>query len=462
MKKYFILALALISSIGLAAQDFNQNRIQPYTKNQQFWQYHGQPVLLVGGSSDDNLFQIENLKEELDLIKSVGGNYVRNTMSCRDAGNVFPFELSGKMYNPDKLNKAYWDRLENFLKLTSGRGIFVQIEVWAFHDFAGAWGRNPWNPANNTVFTETNTKLKSEPYGNHTTYKNNFFLSVPKLNNDQLLLSYQQKFVDKLLSISLQYDHVLYCMTNEIFSQYSPEWGWYWAEYIKRKAEEAGVGVEVTEMYQKPDLKHEQHQASLNHPEIFSFVELSQNSANSNQEHWDLLQWTRSQIVQNPRPINHVKTYGGLEGIWTGGPNQGIERFWRNIIGGAASVRFHRPYSGMGISERAQRHIKSASMLAKDYDFFTSVPDANSALLLEREPDEAYLAKNSTEDIVVYFPDGGKVVLDLTKLPKTYKMRWLDLEAAKWFQEKTIQGGGIVRLEAPFAGNWVAIFTVKN
>lgn len=462
MKKYVVFIWAFIFSAGVIAGDFNQKRIQPYVENKSFWQYNGQPVLLVGGSSDDNLFQIENLEEELDLIKSVGGNYVRNTMSCRDLGNVAPFEKSGNKYNPDKMNKEYWDRFEQLLELSHERNIFVQVEVWAFHDFTGAWLRNPWNPLNNNILTETNTQLKSEAYGNANTYKSQFFYSVPKLNNDKLLLSFQQKFVDKLLSISLKYDHVLYCITNEIFSQYSPEWGWYWAEYIKNKANGTGIGVEVTEMYQKTDIKHEQHRASFNRPDVFSYFELSQNSANSDQEHWDFLQWARAQLEDNPRPVNHTKTYGGQYGLWTGGPNHGVERFWRNIIGGAASVRFHRPSSGIGISERAQNHIKSVSMLAKSYDFFSSTPDVQSVLLLERIPDEAYLAKNSKDDIVVYFPDGGKVVLDLTKLPETYVMRWLDLEAAQWFRESEIKGGGIVKLNVPFVGNWVALFSVKD
>lgn len=41
-------------------------------------------------------------------------------------------------------------------------------------------------------------------------------------------------------------------------------------------------------------------------------------------------------------------------------------------------------------------------------------------------------------------------------------MRWLDLEAAKWFQERTVKGGGIIRLEVPFEGNWVALLSVKD
>ncbi len=47
-------------------------------------------------------------------------------------------------------------------------------------------------------------------------------------------------------------------------------------------------------------------------------------------------------------------------------------------------------------------------------------------------------------------------------MPKTYTMRWPDQEASNWFQERTVQGGGIVRLEVPFVGNWIAVLSGKN
>ncbi|MFP4367250.1 MAG: hypothetical protein ACLFQA_09165 [Bacteroidales bacterium] len=463
MKRIFLFTWLILSSANLiVAQSYDQRRIQPYSQNQYFWQYDGRPVLLIGGSSDDNLFQIENLENELDLIRLNGGNYIRNTMSCRDEGNEAPFIKSGDMYNPDSFNEEYWYRFERLLELSAERNIFVQIEIWAFHDFTGYWPDNPWNPSNNTLFTETNTKLKSEPYGHRPTYISHFFRSVPKLNNDKLLLSYQQKFVDKLMSISLKYDHVLYCITNEIFSQYSPEWGWYWSDYIKEKAKVAGIGIEVTEMFQTVDIKHDQHKASLDFPDKFSYIELSQNSFNSNQEHWDFLQWARNYVAQNPRPINHVKLYGGLLGSWTSGPTHGIERFWRSIIGGAASARFHRPPYGIGISERAQKHMLSASMLANEYNFFSSLPDVNSTLLLDRDADEAYLAKNSFKDIVVYFPDGGNVILNLIDFPGTYNLKWLNIEAAVWEGSRTINGGVEIELKPPFFGNWVALLSFEK
>ena len=49
----------------------NQDRIQPYDQNPFYWQHKGRPVLLIGGSVEDNLFQIPNLEAHLDLLKSL-------------------------------------------------------------------------------------------------------------------------------------------------------------------------------------------------------------------------------------------------------------------------------------------------------------------------------------------------------------------------------------------------------
>ena len=215
------------------------DRIRPYLQNPRYWQYKGKPVLLLGGSEDDNLFQVPDLKEHLDLLASVGGNTIRNTMSARaDKGfEVRAFKkLPDGRYDLNQWNEEYWRRLEAMLELTHERDIIVQIEVWAFHDFnKGKWERNPWRPAKNVNYGPANTTLK-DSYGNIGRKAHDFFFSVPKLKNDPIVLRFQQKFVDKILSHSLRYGHVLYCITNEIHPNYSPEWGWYWAGYIRNKA----------------------------------------------------------------------------------------------------------------------------------------------------------------------------------------------------------------------------------
>ena len=64
------------------------DRIQPYPPNPCYWQDKGAPVLLRGGSVEDDLFQIAAIAAHLDLLQAVGGNYFRCTTSSRDRRRV--------------------------------------------------------------------------------------------------------------------------------------------------------------------------------------------------------------------------------------------------------------------------------------------------------------------------------------------------------------------------------------
>jgi hypothetical protein len=413
-------------------------------------------MLLLGGTKDDNLFQIPGLKKHLDLLKSVGGNYIRNTMSSRDEGNVWPFKQVNGKYDLDQWNEEYWNRFERMLKLTRDRDIIVQIEIWAFHDFnLGKWEKNPWRPTGNINYTESNTTLK-DSCGNIGRKAHDFFFTVPKLKNDRVVLRFQQKFVDKILSHSLRYGHVLYCMTNEIHPQYSPEWGWYWAGYIKDKAAAADRKVETTEMYWEIDMKKPQQRASLDRPDVFSFFEASQNSAKTGQENWDNLQFAYDYLAKKPRPINHVKIYGADTSTWKGSTDShATECFWRNIIGGSASSRFHRPPYGLGLSSKAQAHIKSLRMLTNEMDIFTCAP--HNDLLSDRKPNEAYCLANPGKEYAVYFPDGGEVTLDTESLKKPVTVRWLDIMKCRWADAERIEAKSKLTLRCPSRGYWAVL-----
>ena len=60
-------------------------------KNPGYWQYEAKPVLLLGASGDDNLFQMEDPEPHHDSMKAAGANYIRNTL--RD------FVCSGALYH---------------------------------------------------------------------------------------------------------------------------------------------------------------------------------------------------------------------------------------------------------------------------------------------------------------------------------------------------------------------------
>ncbi len=454
-----IIAAAAVQAAGISV----------YEKNPRYWQYKGKPVLLIGGSVEDNLFQIANLKEHLDLLHSVGGNCVRNTMSSRDAGDAQPFKkLDDGKYDLGQWDDEYWRRFETFLELTRQRDIIVQIELWDMWDMhADTWTANPWNPANNVTYTHENTRLKasySRPgYGRNTSHgePHDFFLSVPALNHDRLLLAHQQRFVDKLLSYSLRFDNVLYCISNEIHPQYPPEWGWYWAGYLRKRALAAGRGIEAGEMYWTPDLRNVQHLASLNRPDVYSFFEASQNSAIIDaEENWANLQHIYQRLSSRPRPINNTKIYGAdTGGAWTGNTQNAQEKFWRNIIGGSASSRFHRPQSGLGLSEAAQAHIRSMRMLTDAMDVFVCEP--NNDLLSERSPNEAYCLAEKGRQYAVYFPDGGTVSLDVSQTEGPLQVRWLDVSRSRWQEPLVVRTTKTLQLKAPAKGHWAVLIRAE-
>lgn len=433
-------------------------RIQPLEANPAYWQYKGEPVLPLGGTVEDNLFQIPDLVSHLDLLRSVGGNYVRNTMSGRDEGNVWPYRTDGSLYDLDQWESEYWNRFARFLALTAAREIIVQIEVWATWDFYHAnWERHPYNPKCNVTYTAEQSGLPEvfeTPPFRPDEGKHPFFWSVPAENNLPVALEHQQRFVDKMLSYSLKCDHVLYCMDNE--TSVTPEWGTYWSEYIKAKAKEAGVGVETTEMWDKWDLAHAQHDALFDHPETYSFADVSQNNHQKGQTHWDNAQKQRARIRASGsvRPMTSVKIYGGEESPF-GDARDGMERFWRNIFGGLASARFHRPNGGLGLGEKAQANIRSLRSLTNRMDVFTCEP--HNDLLSDRESNEAYCLAHPGREYAVYFPDGGEVTLDASAHCGPLAVQWLRIMDSEWKEAEPLPEGDRVKLSCPSRDYWAAL-----
>lgn len=201
----FTVMMALTSGAAFADA---ADRIQPYSENSYYWQYKGEPVLLLGGSWQDNLFNHPiGLEEHLVLLESVGGNYVRNTMSHRNQGNLFaytqragpgiPLEEDGK-FDLDVFNVDYWLRFDDFLRMTHERDIIVQIEVFDPHDHfrdhqsLGGWSKHPFNPANNVNFTsdESGLPISANYRPIATPSAHPFWLAVPALENNELVLRY--------------------------------------------------------------------------------------------------------------------------------------------------------------------------------------------------------------------------------------------------------------------------------
>jgi hypothetical protein len=495
-KMVFMIIWFLLINMPVMAQS-----IQPYSEIRYYWQYKGKPILLRGGSERFSPFQWEEAWQEqhLNLLVASGGNYIRNIMSAN--GNsllggigqigIHPFrKLSDGKFDLNHWNNEYWTKLDSFLQRTSDRDIIVSLEIFQHEDsdlyFAaddGGWGSQPWNPKNNINYTMAETGIPHVWSGSLNDPPNPFFTVIPDLRNISKVLQYQEKYVEKLLQITKEYENVIFVMDNE--SHWPHEIADYWSKYIHKQGVSMGRTFYVSDMRHVSDLTHEDHQYLIARPKLYGFFEVSQQNVvtynGGAEEHWNNLQHFRQQISENPRPMNNVKIYGTdimplafnrLKRSTRFGNIAGQNSFWMNLIGGCAAVRFHRQFGGLGLSTLAQNSLRAVDKLETKVKLWEVQP--HNDLLSDREtfevdvPDydfakkpfvygEGYLAANPGQKYVLYFTQGGSVRLNLTAYSAVnFKLYWIDIDSGEWGPSQTFMGGSNIKITAPGSSAWVA------
>jgi hypothetical protein len=456
--------LALIS-----CKQTDEDRIKPWEDNPYYWQYKGEPILLLGGSDDDNLFQWEEdaLKEHLDILTLAGGNYIRNTMSSRDSGNVEPFiKLENGLYDLNRWNDVYWERFRNLLNLSLERDIIVQIELWDMHDwFNKRWDEQAFNPINNINYSDIESglpvRIEFGPlYGQANEHP--FFQSHISEKRMDIVLSYQENFIKKIIETSINYPNVLYCINNE--SAIDTSWSYYWLGFTREISAKIKKMIYIGDMLMIPS-------SHIITDKKFDFADISQTASNlyrpreSNvgEGHMETVIKEVDRIISNPAPLNSVKQYGGDIIPWSRGANEGVERCWRSIFGGQAGVRFHRPPAGQGLNEIAQANIKSLRIITDHFDLKNILSHQKlSHLFLRRNLNDAYLMGNEGKVLAVFFTNAGNdVELDISSLGGKVSVKWINTKKAEWESEEYHKGNQI-QLIKPDRGQWVALVASVN
>lgn len=470
MRAGWVPALALASlfavfAAALCAAEEDGGRIRPWDENPRYWQYMGEPVLLLGGSDEDNLFNDpEMMLDNFAKMRACGANYIRGTLSIRDENNVPPYLKKDGLYDLDAWNPEYWKRLEDCVRLANEQGAIVQIEFWAtFDHYRDQWKSHPFNPELNEDVTGDNSELVPEWNHHPASKRQPFFFSVPPLNNDTVLLTYQERFVRKVLDVTLPHPNVLYCLDNE--TRAPAEWAHYWGNFIQTESRRRGVPVQLTEMWDNWDIRTEEHTRTYEHPEYFTYVDVSQNNWQEGQTHYDRLMWYRDMLAGQPggiRPMNNVKVYHRLGGGRPNAPAVGIDRWWQNIFAGCASTRFHRPDSGLGLNERAQTMIRSARDFTSSFDIFRSEPAINA--MEEREENEAYCLAVGGDTYALYFPGKAEIALRAEHPADEYNVTWFIVEQSAFLSPARPaegDGQGRIVLKTPDSPDslWLALVT---
>jgi hypothetical protein len=474
MKKplHVVLAALLLAAATLPLH--GAGPVRPHAANPWYWEYHDKPVVLVGASHRDNLFQWtgQQLVDHLELLVSVGGNYVRCTLSDRNPGDIYAFRKVGDdLYDLTQWNDPYWERLRFFLQETQRRGIIVQMTLWDQFDLAGGnWLKHPWAPDRNVNY-DTGVIASRE----------DFYDSVRAGN--KVMLDFQKRFINRVLELTLRHDNVLYNINNE--SSKGPVWENFWARHITAAAAAAGREAHVTSMQFDPSnsVRH-----VMTYPDAYSFIEISQNNQDSRgargQAHWDNILFWRHKVANmpgGPRPMNNEKVYGGGDGYrnYSSGTSREAEaRFWRNIFAGCASSRFHRDVVdwGIGLTERAQLNLRAMRSFLQEVDMLSSQPhnDLISVRVPVRGQMEAYVTASIGSHYAVYFPAGRYTVdLDPWVYVDQLRLRWLSIEDGQWSEPVMVkvewEGSqddwghrGRVRLETPSNRAFVALLEVVD
>lgn len=518
-----IVLLALILGSGpVVLSDNAAAQIEPYTDNPWYWQYQGNPIMLYGGSNRDNLFQwtsswaqsltgtATTLAEHLDLLQSLGGNYLRNTMSSREylPGGVFvwdtlpqPFAKVGGQFDLNQWDPTYWNNLDTMLSEAQSRGMIVQIELWDRDNERGdsnasgddPWKDSAWNPDNNSTYSWSDSPLLT---AGSTGALNAFHLAAN--TGDPVLLPLQERFVEKIIDTVIDggYDNVIYQVANESgaprdnFSntqdpgstlQPDPFWAQKVLDYAASKGETAYVAT--SRRFRKPNPYPTTNFQDPNNPEIrvpiennsFNFTDISQNNGESGQLQYDNFIWYRNQVeqdVRGARPINNTKSYyfnwptGTKFSDRTAGTDEEAgARMWRAVFAGAASFRFHRdtPTSigirnGLGLTTESAELILGMTMLLDEINIFTMEP--NNDLLSLRTDDEAYSLAELGEQFAVFFTGSGNqsIQLDVSSLSGDRQLRWLDVANSLWI-DVVAPTDPLVTLSAPSTGQWVAVLS---
>jgi hypothetical protein len=347
------------------------------------------------------------------------------------------------------------------LKLCSEREIIIQLEIWDRFDYSNEfWLGNPYNPAKNVNYTFEETGF-TEAYPKHPIYDlQPFFHTIKDMPGYtvklEIVRTFQEKYINKLLSHSLKYGNVLYCMNNETSTPL--EWGKYWMNFIRKHADEKDVYVtDMAGHFFRPASCTKCTEILENTSE-YTFIEASQSSSvNIEQSHWDSIVYiVRQRDLRKLRPINCTKIYGGNNESWGSGSNQdGIERFCRSILAGCAVVRHHRPPYGNGLNSKAKASIKAIRKVESIVKFWDI--DFRNDLLSGRESNEAYLAAKPGESYVLYFPKGGNVTLLLPDNNETYSQSWINVDTGEWSKSAKVTGSNEIEIETPGYKGWFVV-----
>lgn len=205
------------------------------------------------------------------------------------------------------------------------------------------------------------------------------------------------------------------------------------------------------------NLQSNEHKQTFDRPELYDFVDVSQNNHTKGRKHWDNFLYVKKRLSKRPRPMNTTKTYGADGNKFGHSDLDAIERFWRRLLAGAASARFHRPDSGLGLNDKAVNCLKAARLVERLVPFWELRPAMER--LKKKSPYAAYAAEAEGKAVVVYLSVKGSegIGLDLSGMTNIQDIHWINIDSGIASQRFKLSATDVLHLSTPHQGNFAMV-----
>jgi hypothetical protein len=292
------------------------------------------------------------------------------------------------------------------------------FEGWGLQFAPGAWSGHPLNVANNTAGIGGDTNKDGSGLEIHT-------LANPAITR------IQEAYVKKVVDTVNDLDNVLYEISNENHPP-STEWQYHMIRFIKT--------YEKTKPKQHPVGMTFQYRGGKNQTLLDSPADwISPNPEGGYRD-------------DPPTSDGSKIVISDTDHLWGIGGNQAW--VWKSFTRGLNPI-FMDPYDGLVLAKRfdpqwepLRRAMGDTLRLANRMNLAAMTPrkDLTSTKYCLAEPGREYL---------VYAPDGGQIIVDLSAAKANLSVKWINPKDGKAIEGGKTTGGARRQFTAPFEGHAV-------
>lgn len=348
--------------------------------------------------------------------------------------------LDGKpKFDLTKFEQGYFERLRSRLVEAQKRGIYVSIMLFEGHGLHASlepwcWDGHPFNINNNINGINGDPNNDGRGIETHT-------LQIPAVTE------IQEAYIRKVIDGVNDLDNVLYEIANES-GDYSTEWQYYMIDYIhnyeKEKSKQHAVGM--TFQYAGGNQRG-RNETLFNSPADW----ISPNPDGGYRD--DPPAADGSKVILND--TDHLWGIGGNQGwVWKSfcrGMNPLFMDPYRRVQNNEKFIFADHLTSKLPLDpkwEPIRKNLGYTLSYAMRMDLVSTKPWDNLA-------STRYCLANPGSEYLIYLPEGGKVIVELSGISGTIKIEWFNPNTGETTFEESISKESNQEFTAPFSGDAV-------